>query len=164
MVSVLGPLDDAIAEQMKEDVLAVCRVPPPFQAKGFTVLPEKLSGETKLRFDDGELPQEWMDWWAAQVASIQARDGAALITLEPGLLGQHRVRPLSLGTLLAQMGTPTWPCRPAWWSLGVWMTGSWGARCCERLPAREPWVFTSTGAPPSLWLIRIPCGTGARPE
>ena len=108
MVSVLGPLDDAIAEQMKEDVLAVCRVPPPFQAKGFTVLPEKLSGETKLRFDDGELPQEWMDWWAAQVASIQARDGAALITLEPGLLGQHRVRPLSLGTLLAQMGTPTW--------------------------------------------------------
>ena len=23
-------------------------------------------------------------------------------------MGQHRVRPLSLGTLLAQMGTPTW--------------------------------------------------------
>ena len=108
MVSVLGPLDDAIAEQMKADVMAVCLVPPPHQAKGFSVLPEKLSGEAKLRFDDGELPQEWMDWWAAQVDSIQPRDGAALITLEPGLLGQHRVRPLSMETLMAQMETPTW--------------------------------------------------------
>ena len=104
----LGPLDDAIAEQMKADVMAVCLVPPPNQAKGFSVLPEKLSGEAKLRFDDGYLPQEWMDWWVVQVASIQARDGAALITLEPGLLGQHRVRPLSIETLLAQMETPTW--------------------------------------------------------
>ena len=104
----LGPLDDAIAEQMKADVLAVCRVPPPHQAKGFTILPEKLSGEAKLRFDDGELPQEWMDWWSAQVDSLQAREGAALITLEPGLLGHHRVQPLSLETLLAQMETPTW--------------------------------------------------------
>ena len=108
MVSVLGPLDDAIAEQMKADVLAVCRVPPPHQAKGFSVLPENLSGEAQLRFDDGEMPQEWMDWWAAQVASIQARNGAALITLEPGLLGQHRVRPLSMETLIAQMETTTW--------------------------------------------------------
>ena len=108
MVSVLGPLDDAITEQMKADVLAVCRVPPPHQAKGFTILPEKLSGEAKLRFDDGELPQEWMDWWAAQVDSLRAREGAALITLEPGLLGQHRVQPLSLETLMAQMETPTW--------------------------------------------------------
>ena len=108
MVSVLGPLDDAIAEQMKADVLAVCRVPPPHQAKGFTILPEKLSGEAQLRFDDGELPQEWMDWWSAQVDSLQAREGSALITLEPGLLGQHRVQPLSLETLLAQMETPTW--------------------------------------------------------
>ena len=41
----LGPLDDAIAEQMKADVLAVCRVPPPHQAKGFTILPEKLSAK-----------------------------------------------------------------------------------------------------------------------
>ena len=104
----LGPLDDAIAEQMKADVMAVCLVPPPHQAKGFSVLPEKLSGEAKLRFDDGYLPQEWMAGWVAQVASIQARDGAALITLEPGLLGQHRVRPLSIETLLAQMETPTW--------------------------------------------------------
>ncbi len=108
MVSALGPLDDAIAEQMKADVLAVCLVPPPHQAKGFTVLPEKLSGEAQLRFDDGELPGEWIDWWSAQAASLQARDGAALITLEPGLLGQHRVQPLSMETLMAHMEMPTW--------------------------------------------------------
>ena len=112
MVSVLGPLDDAIAEQMKADVLAVCQVLPPHQAKGFTVRPEMLSGEAQLRFDDGELPQEWKDWWASQAVSLQARDGAALITLEPGLLGQRRVQPLSLEALMALMETSAWT-RPA---------------------------------------------------
>ena len=42
------------------------------------------------------------------VDSLQAREGAALITLEPGLLGQHRVQPLSLDALMAQMESPTW--------------------------------------------------------
>ena len=78
------------------------------------------------------------------------RDGAALITLEPGLLGQHRVRPLSMETLMAQMETPTWTI-PAGvviaWGVDEGLVGRTVLRkiACAGAPA-----FTSTGAPPFL--------------
>ena len=43
-------------------------------SQGISVLPENLAA-AQLRFDDGELPQEWMDWWAAQVASSKHEMG-----------------------------------------------------------------------------------------
>ena len=108
----LSPITDPVLQRLQRAVGRVCAVSKPAEASGAGIDREELTADEATRFDDGEPPLGWVEWWRQKANEIQSREGSALITLEPGVLGYHRVEALDPDRLQEHMDTVIWT-RPA---------------------------------------------------
>ena len=92
----LSKLDAPVLGSLAGELQRVCSVADPHDAAGVCLDPSSLSADEQVRFDDGMLPEHFMNWWLTQAERVREQEGAALITLQPGLLGQRRVEPLRI--------------------------------------------------------------------
>ena len=85
-----------------------CKVQGLHSATGATIDTPQLSIDEQSRLDNGEPPDGWVEWWRNKATYIQGLEGAALITLEPGLLGHRRGQPIDLTVLRELMDSVIW--------------------------------------------------------
>lgn len=108
----LSPIHDPVLRRLQRAVQRVCSVAKPLASSGAGIDRNRLHSDEVARFDDGEPPLGWIEWWRQKAKEIQLREGSALITLEPGILGYHRVDALDPDRLQEHMDTVIWT-RPA---------------------------------------------------
>jgi len=101
-------LETHVRDGLREDQEKVCRVGSPSDAVAFSFEIDQLTVSQRERFDDGEAPEFWLQWWVDQAERIRGRDGAAMMTLEPGLLRRRWVSPISIDGLRSLMDTTLW--------------------------------------------------------
>ena len=105
---ILERIADDVLPQLHRCVHRVCKISLPYEVTGVSFDHAQLAQEERVRFDDGELPAGWVQWWRATAKRIREREGAAVITIQPGLLGLRRVEPLDLADFEAHIGTRIW--------------------------------------------------------
>ena len=101
-------LETHVLDGLRRDQEKVCSVDSPSDAMVFSFDIDQLTSSQRERFDDGEPPEFWFQWWVEQAERIRGRDGAVMITLEPGLLGRRQVRPITLEGFRSLMDTALW--------------------------------------------------------
>ena len=108
VVAPIISLSDDRLPRLRRDIEKVCTIPEPNRAGGVVIDPALLSTDDRTHFDDGKRPDAWLQWWLSQIQHIQTLGGAALITLEPGLLGHRLVEPLQDPDLSQLSESPIW--------------------------------------------------------
>ncbi len=93
---------------LHRSIQRVCRVGVPYEMTGVSFDPAQLSGEERVLFDDGELPSAWVQWWMATATQVSTMNGAAMLTMQPGLLGRHLAEPLDLERFEEHIGSNIW--------------------------------------------------------
>ena len=101
-------MDTGVALQVRRAVDDACDVGPNSGSDGLTIDYERLSTEVRTAFDDGGIPDFWREWWLTQARQIQRLPGAALLVVEPGILGRRRVEPLQIDGLVGVIGSTPW--------------------------------------------------------
>ena len=108
MVIPLSPIKESTLVRLRKSIERACRVQGPHSVAGAVIDAPQLSGEEQNRFDEGEAPKGWVEWWQNKATYVQNLEGSALITLEPGPLGYRHVQPIDLKLLRDLMETVIW--------------------------------------------------------
>ena len=104
----LSPISNDALEPLQRDLATACLVPKTAHASGMTIDVSALTAAEQALFDDGEILPTWADWWHKQAKRIEGMEGSALITLEPGPLGQQRVQAIEVEVLTSLFDTVPW--------------------------------------------------------
>ena len=108
MVISLSPIDENTLSRLRRSIERTCKVAKPHTVTGATIDIPALSDEANRHLDNGEPPNEWVEWWTTKATYIEGLKGSALITLEPGIMGSRRVQPIDLQLLKDLMETVIW--------------------------------------------------------
>ena len=111
-MTALSPVNEQALPRLRRAVERVCKIATPSDGAGAAIDHTALSLEDQARFNDGESPSGWVEWWLTKAKHIQTLEGAALITLEPGFFGKRFVQPIELTSFEQLIGTIIWT-RPA---------------------------------------------------
>ena len=108
MTIATSPLSDDAISTIRHRLEKVCRLGDPHEVAGVCIDSTGLSVEEQALFDDGEILPKWAAWWHTQARRIQNLEGAALISLEPGPLGKHRIQAIETDALASLFDTVSW--------------------------------------------------------
>ena len=108
MLVKFSDVDSELLESWRRQVGRVCAVGRPHDAVGISLDITVLSPGEQAKFDDGALPKRYVEWWLRQAAQVCSMGGAAVIRLQPGLLGRRRVEPLAVNAFQDLMDQSIW--------------------------------------------------------